>query len=99
MSRPDLAVRGQLAHTMSDKATFANDGSRIVNQAANLTIHDGQHFHLHNTPEKSLDAASIALPFPRNPHFVERGTLLADIREKLLVPAARVALVGLGGIG
>ena len=39
------------------------------------------------------------VPFRRDPDFVERGDLLDQIRVKISQPAARVALVGLGGIG
>ncbi|OCK97191.1 uncharacterized protein K441DRAFT_470289, partial [Cenococcum geophilum 1.58] len=38
-------------------------------------------------------------PFRRDPDFVDRGTLLGQIREKLPAPASRIALVGLGGVG
>ena len=43
--------------------------------------------------------APFLIPFPRDPHFVERGTLLDQIHEKGTLPASRVALVGLGGVG
>ncbi|KAH8707088.1 hypothetical protein GQ44DRAFT_817933 [Phaeosphaeriaceae sp. PMI808] len=36
------------------------------------------------------------VPFGRDPDFVDRATLLDQIREKCSVPASRVALVGLG---
>lgn len=39
------------------------------------------------------------VPFPRDPDFVDRGSLLSEIDQKLASPAARVALVGLGGVG
>jgi hypothetical protein len=39
------------------------------------------------------------VPFRRDPDFVDRGTLLDQVRAKLSVPASCVALVGLGGIG
>ncbi|KAF2865795.1 hypothetical protein BDV95DRAFT_506340, partial [Massariosphaeria phaeospora] len=35
----------------------------------------------------------------RDPDFVDRGTLLDQIRERCAAPASRVALVGLGGVG
>ncbi|KAF2022632.1 hypothetical protein EK21DRAFT_11443, partial [Setomelanomma holmii] len=34
-----------------------------------------------------------------DPNFVDRGTLLDQIRERCAAPASRVALVGLGGVG
>ena len=42
---------------------------------------------------------SSNVPFRRDPHFVDRGTLLDQIREKCATPASRIALVGLGGVG
>jgi hypothetical protein len=42
---------------------------------------------------------SCFVPFRRDPDFVDRGTLLDQIREQCSAPASRVALVGLGGVG
>ena len=42
---------------------------------------------------------SSTVPFRRDPDFIERGDLLEQIRKKLSLPAARVALAGLGGVG
>ena len=42
---------------------------------------------------------SSSVPFRRDADFVERGDLLERIGIRLSQPAARVALVGLGGIG
>ncbi|OQE13759.1 hypothetical protein PENSTE_c046G05998 [Penicillium steckii] len=39
------------------------------------------------------------VPFRRDPDFVNRGTLLDQIYEKGTSPRARIALVGLGGVG
>ena len=39
------------------------------------------------------------VPFPRDPDFTERGDLLDRIKTGLSTPAARLALVGLGGVG
>ena len=39
------------------------------------------------------------VPFRRDPDHVHRGLLIDEIHGKLSVPAARVALVGLGGVG
>jgi hypothetical protein len=38
-------------------------------------------------------------PFCRDPDFIDRPDILAWIHEKLARPAARAALVGLGGVG
>ncbi|KAF2818188.1 hypothetical protein CC86DRAFT_245853, partial [Ophiobolus disseminans] len=42
---------------------------------------------------------SCLVPFGRDRDFVDRGTLLDQIRERCAAPASRVALVGLGGVG
>ena len=39
------------------------------------------------------------VPFRRDSDFVNRGTLLEQISNMLSVPASRVALVGLSGVG
>ncbi|KAK4172406.1 hypothetical protein QBC36DRAFT_390435 [Triangularia setosa] len=42
---------------------------------------------------------SATVPFSRDPDFVNRGDILDQINKRCSEPAARVALVGLGGIG
>jgi tetratricopeptide (TPR) repeat protein len=42
---------------------------------------------------------SATIPFSRDPDFVERGDILDQIDSRCSEPAARVALVGLGGVG
>ncbi|KAF2015155.1 hypothetical protein BU24DRAFT_493604, partial [Aaosphaeria arxii CBS 175.79] len=42
---------------------------------------------------------SIVIPFARDADFVDRGTLLDEFRERCTQPNARIALVGLGGVG
>ncbi|PSN64462.1 TPR-like protein [Corynespora cassiicola Philippines] len=42
---------------------------------------------------------SLVIPYPRGTDFVERGTLLQDLNTRCAVPASRIALVGLGGVG
>jgi len=39
------------------------------------------------------------VPFRRDLDYVQRGSLFDKITSKLASPAARVALVGLGGVG
>lgn len=39
------------------------------------------------------------IPFVRDPDYVHRGPLFDEIQRKLSVPGARVALVGLRGVG
>ncbi|KAH8661603.1 hypothetical protein BGZ60DRAFT_491677 [Tricladium varicosporioides] len=47
----------------------------------------------------NLPIASSTMPFRRDPDFVDRGTILDQIKQKCEVPGSRTALVGLGGIG
>lgn len=49
-------------------------------------------------PETSPDPLST-VPFQHDPDYVQRGSLIEEINSKLSRPAARVALVGLGGVG
>jgi hypothetical protein len=39
------------------------------------------------------------IPFARDFDFVERGTTLDQLQQICAAPDARVALVGLGGVG
>ncbi|CAG8306664.1 unnamed protein product [Penicillium salamii] len=39
------------------------------------------------------------VPFPRDPDFVSRDTLLDQIDEKISAAGSRIALVGIGGVG
>ncbi|KAF2805782.1 putative kinesin [Mytilinidion resinicola] len=57
--------------------------------------------HHHPPPERAETPPnpSCAVPFRRDPDFVDRGTLLDQIRETCSAPASRIALVGLGGVG
>ncbi|KAK3688933.1 hypothetical protein B0T22DRAFT_512886 [Podospora appendiculata] len=47
------------------------------------------------TPPKPF----ATIPFSRDPDFVNRGNIVDQIDERCSKPAARVALVGLGGVG
>ena len=54
---------------------------------------------------ETLPSPSFTVPFRRDVDFVDRrasqdhGTLLEQIEQRCAVPAARVALVGIGGAG
>lgn len=50
-------------------------------------------------PEIPSTPLSTILPFDRDPDYVQRASLFEEISVKLSGPAARVALVGLGGVG
>ena len=39
------------------------------------------------------------VPFQRDPDFVRRDGLLNQIHQRASIPGARIALVGLGGVG
>ncbi|KAJ4290127.1 hypothetical protein N0V88_006634 [Collariella sp. IMI 366227] len=56
-------------------------------------------FHL--PPERPVTPPSpfASIPFSRDPDFVNRGEILDQIEQRCSEPAARVALVGLGGVG
>ena len=49
-------------------------------------------------PELSPSPLSTTLPFGRDPDYVQRGSLLAELRLNLF-RSGRAALVGLGGTG
>jgi hypothetical protein len=49
--------------------------------------------------EESPPAPSSTIPFPRDPDYVDRRSLLDQIHEKLSLLASRAALFGLGGVG
>ena len=49
--------------------------------------------------EDSPPSPSSNIPFLRDRDYVDRQLLLDQIHKKLSMPASRVALVGLGGVG
>lgn len=51
------------------------------------------------TARPETKCPSCVIPFYRDPDFFDRGTLLDELQEKYSARAARVALVGLGGVG
>ncbi|KAK3898721.1 hypothetical protein C8A05DRAFT_37691, partial [Staphylotrichum tortipilum] len=56
-------------------------------------------FHLPPERRETPPAPSATIPFSRDPDFVNRGDILDQIDQRCSEPAARVALVGLGGVG
>lgn len=60
-----------------------------------LTADDGVALERPETPPRP----SSNVPFRRDPDFVDRKELTDQIHAKLSAPTARVALVGLGGVG
>ncbi|CAN9251608.1 unnamed protein product [Alternaria alternata] len=77
--------------------TFPGHG----NQGLQVGYNSGSiqtHIHAPERPETPPQPACF-VPFRRDPDFVDRGTLLDQIRQRCSAPASRVALVGLGGVG
>ncbi|KAJ5659052.1 Tetratricopeptide-like helical [Penicillium longicatenatum] len=71
----------------------ANSGSQVgIN---NGTIHLPPKQERPETPPLPLST----VPFRRDRDYVDRGTLPDEIYEKGTTPGARIALVGLGGVG
>jgi hypothetical protein len=75
--------------------------SSLLNRALSSTF-----FHSYaNTTQpvserlETVPTPTSTMPFRRNPDFVDRGSILSQIHERCSVPAARIALVGLGGVG
>ena len=48
---------------------------------------------------ETLPTPSSTVPFQRDADFVDRGTILDQVKQKCDVSGSRTALVGLGGIG
>lgn len=64
----------------------------IINAPVNAQFFPAKRPKTPPTPQSTV-------PFRRDPDFVDRGTLLDQIHEKTFRPGARVALMGLGGVG
>ncbi|KAF2818128.1 hypothetical protein CC86DRAFT_450642 [Ophiobolus disseminans] len=80
---------------MAHHITFAgnsNQGSQVGHNSGYINN------HFHDRPE-TPPQPSCFVPFRRDPDYVDRGTLLDQVRERCAEPASRVALVGLGGVG
>ncbi|KAL8284636.1 hypothetical protein RB600_009179 [Gaeumannomyces tritici] len=58
----------------------------------------GGSFHFGAQPETPPQPSAF-IPFSRDADFVDRGDILAQLRQRCSEPASRIALVGLGGIG
>ncbi|CAN9445301.1 unnamed protein product [Alternaria alternata] len=77
--------------------TFTGSGNQGL-QIGNNSGFIQTHIHAPERPETPPQPACF-VPFRRDPDFVDRGTLLDQIRQRCAAPASRVALVGLGGVG
>jgi hypothetical protein len=94
------------------EATPSNAGYRstpaMANESAKLHT-DAVHNHsvvpitteIHLPPGKpeTSPTPSSTIPFRRDPDFIAHQALLDQLQEKCAAPAARTALVGLGGVG
>ncbi|KAK4656406.1 LOW QUALITY PROTEIN: hypothetical protein QC762_0060060 [Podospora pseudocomata] len=87
----------RIESAMSDSYRFGdyNNGSQVGTNRG--TIYNT----FPQTPERSETPPRpfATIPFSRDPDFVNRGDILEQIDRRCSEPAARVALVGLGGIG
>ncbi|KAK4551550.1 hypothetical protein LTR86_011113 [Recurvomyces mirabilis] len=79
-------------------ATFGDHNSGVAVAQNSGTIHFTSASYATTRPETPPSPIST-VPFPRDPDHVDRGPLIDEIHDKLSVPVARVALVGLGGVG
>ncbi|RNJ57579.1 hypothetical protein D7B24_005797 [Verticillium nonalfalfae] len=50
-------------------------------------------------PSPDLPAACFTIPFPRDPDFVDRSTLMQRLEDQYKGSRQRIALVGMGGFG
>ncbi|KAK4656342.1 hypothetical protein QC762_0059400 [Podospora pseudocomata] len=84
----------RIESAMSDSYRFGdyNNGSQVGTNRG--TIYNT----FPQTPE-TPPRPFATIPFSRDPDFVNRGDILEQIDRRCSEPAARVALVGLGGIG
>ncbi|KAH7119994.1 hypothetical protein B0J11DRAFT_492136 [Dendryphion nanum] len=82
-------------------AISSNHGVVVGDASGHAHIVGSQTTNNHHYPTRpeTPPTPSCTLPFRRDPDFVDRGTLLDQIRERCSSPASRVALVGLGGVG
>ncbi|ETS78535.1 hypothetical protein PFICI_10597 [Pestalotiopsis fici W106-1] len=86
---------------MASAISFADGNSGLqagmIHGAVSTTFHQ----HHYATPERpeTPPKPSIIIPFARDKDFVRPGTILDQVQEACAKPDARVALVGLGGIG
>jgi hypothetical protein len=54
--------------------------------------------HVSSEPTSPPPTPSSTVPFRQDPDFVDRG-IFPEMKQKCALPAARIALVGSGGVG
>lgn len=79
------------------QSTIENQAN-VANQAWQQTVFGGIHINQLGVAT-STPTPTSTVPFRRDLDFIERGDLLNQIDKICSTPAARAALVGLGGIG
>ncbi|KAK5651031.1 hypothetical protein OQA88_1504 [Cercophora sp. LCS_1] len=72
-----------------------NQGLQVGQSYAPITAE----FHLPPERPETPPKPFATIPFSRDPDFVDRGDILEQIDRRCSEPAARIALVGLGGVG
>jgi hypothetical protein len=83
----------EFAVTFPAAPNFASQIGVVQNSTINNTFN-------HTIPRADPPPSPLFfVPFPRDEHFVGRGTLLEEIRERCFTRNIWTALVGLGGVG
>ncbi|KAJ5732374.1 P-loop containing nucleoside triphosphate hydrolase protein [Penicillium malachiteum] len=75
--------------------TISFDGNNFGSQVG---INNGT-IHLPPKRPETPPPPLSTVPFHRDPDFIDRGSLLDQIQEKASTQGARIALIGLGGVG
>ncbi|KAK4206181.1 hypothetical protein QBC37DRAFT_142358 [Rhypophila decipiens] len=84
-----------MAHMLSASFGAQNQGFQVGQNYGSITTE----FHLPPERPETPPQPFPTIPFSRDPYFVNRGDILEQIDRRFSEPAARVALVGLGGVG
>ncbi|KAJ5502805.1 P-loop containing nucleoside triphosphate hydrolase protein [Penicillium fimorum] len=72
-----------------------NSGTQVGVNYGSIHLSQGPEGQRSETPQPPVST----VPFVRDLDFVDRGTLLNQVYDKGTTPGARIALVGLGGVG
>ncbi|KAJ5288687.1 hypothetical protein N7478_001717 [Penicillium angulare] len=73
----------------------SNSGFQIGENTGPITAN----FHTIIEPQEQQPEPLSTVPFPRDPDFIHRGSLVDHIHEKCSGPESVVVLMGLGGVG
>ncbi|RMJ22191.1 Kinesin light chain [Aspergillus sp. HF37] len=70
------------------------------NSGSAVGIHNGPTYLFQPPGQPETPPSPLStVPFPRDPDFVDRGTLLDQVHKKGSSPCSRVGLAGIGGVG